>query len=61
MPDLFMPDRTAEEDPLKLYPRVMHPHRRSILAVGKLAMDYMLDRRIGAVLTELLGEEPAAA
>jgi phytanoyl-CoA hydroxylase len=50
---------TAEEiatDPLKLYPRMMHPHR-----VNPLARRYMLHPRIMDVLADLLGEEPIAA
>jgi phytanoyl-CoA hydroxylase len=50
---------TVEEaagDPLKLYPRVMHPHR-----FNDLSMRWMLDPRIAAALTDLFGEEPLAA
>lgn len=49
------------EDPLSFYPRMMHPHRHPETPVGDLSMQYMLDRRVEAVLTELLGEEPVAA
>lgn len=46
----------AAGDPLKLYPRVMHPHR-----FCPEAMRMMLDPRIAAILTDLFGEEPLAA
>jgi phytanoyl-CoA hydroxylase len=55
----FYQHATAEEaggDPLKLYPRVMHPHR-----FDALSMRWMLDARIAATLRDLLGEEPLAA
>ena len=45
-----------ERDPLKLYPRVMHPHR-----FDDLSMSILLDPRIRRVLLDLLGEEPVAA
>jgi ectoine hydroxylase-related dioxygenase (phytanoyl-CoA dioxygenase family) len=48
-------------DPLAFYPRMMHPHRHPKLSVGPLAMRYMLDQRIGAVLAALLEDEPIAA
>ncbi len=47
-------------DPLAFHPRMMHPHRHPGTPVGEVAMKYMLDRRIGRVLAELLGEEPFA-
>lgn len=48
-------------DPLAFYPRMMHPHKHPDKPVGPLAMRYMLDARIKAVLTLLMGEEPYAA
>jgi ectoine hydroxylase-related dioxygenase (phytanoyl-CoA dioxygenase family) len=48
-------------DPLSFYPRMMHPHKHPDKAVGPLAKKYMLDSRIEAVLTELMGERPYAA
>jgi len=42
-------------DPLKRYPRVMHPHR-----FDDLSMRILLDRRIYRVLRDLLDEEPIA-
>jgi ectoine hydroxylase-related dioxygenase (phytanoyl-CoA dioxygenase family) len=48
-------------DPLSFYPRMMHPHKHPDKPVGPLAMRYMLDARIKAVLSDLMGEEPYAA
>ncbi len=50
----------ASSDPLSFYPRMMHPHRHPELAVGPLAMRYMLDRRLYPILRECFGEEPVA-
>lgn len=47
-------------DPLAFYPRMMHPHKHNDLAVGPVAMRYMLDSRIEGILTELMGESPLA-
>lgn len=44
------------KDPLQAYPRMMHPHR-----VSDMAMRYMLDSRIMDRLADLLGEEAVAA
>ncbi|NUR93405.1 MAG: phytanoyl-CoA dioxygenase family protein [Nonomuraea sp.] len=46
----------APYDALRDYPRIMHPH-----LVNDVALRYLLDARIGAVLRDLLGEEPIAA
>lgn len=46
----------ANGDILKLYPRMMHPHR-----VNEVALRYMLDARLATILAELFGEEPLAA
>ncbi|WP_214324508.1 phytanoyl-CoA dioxygenase family protein [Nonomuraea sediminis] len=43
-------------DVLRDYPRVMHPHQ-----VNDVALRYLLDTRIAAILRELLQEEPIAA
>lgn len=51
----------APSDPLAFYPRMMHPHRHPDKIVGPVAMKYMLDARVGAVLAELFGEEAIAA
>lgn len=50
------PPEEAGNDPLKRFPRMMHPHR-----VDELSRRYLLDPRLGAILEELLGEEPLAA
>ncbi|MGI8404127.1 MAG: phytanoyl-CoA dioxygenase family protein [Thermomicrobiales bacterium] len=55
----FFSPKTATEangDPLKMYPRIMHPHR-----FNDVARDYLLDARLEPVLTDLFGEEPLAA
>jgi phytanoyl-CoA hydroxylase len=58
IPGCFEPadPEEADGDILKLYPRMMHPHR-----VNELALRYLLDDRLEAVLTGLFGEEPLAA
>ncbi len=58
IPGFFAP-KTAEEakgDPLRMYPRIMHPHR-----FNDVPLKYLLDRRLELVLTDLFGEEPLAA
>ncbi|WP_028562700.1 phytanoyl-CoA dioxygenase family protein [Paenibacillus pinihumi] len=57
VPGYFEPelDRAAD-DPLKRYPRVMHPHR-----FNDKAMRYMLHQPVLAVLRELYGEPALAA
>jgi len=55
IPGCFAAD-PASPDPLKRYPRMMHPHR-----VSELAMRYMTDDRVFDVLDELFGEEAMAA
>jgi ectoine hydroxylase-related dioxygenase (phytanoyl-CoA dioxygenase family) len=55
----YFAPKTAEEangDPLKMYPRIMHPHR-----INDTARQYLLDSRLEPVLTDLFGEEPLAA
>jgi phytanoyl-CoA hydroxylase len=58
IPGCFEPadPEEADGDILKLYPRIMHPHR-----VNELALRYLLDDRLEAALTGLFGEEPLAA
>lgn len=48
-------------DPLRFYPRMIHPHRHLDKAVGPLSMRYLLDARIGSILRALLDDEPVAA
>src|SRR6476661_6557976 len=48
------PSGYDKSDPLAFYPRMMHPHKHPELPlVGPLAMRYMLDERVGAILREL--------
>jgi ectoine hydroxylase-related dioxygenase (phytanoyl-CoA dioxygenase family) len=59
IPGHFEPRATASSgpgDPLHSYPRVMHPHQ-----VNELALRYLTDARLAAVLERLLGEEVLAA
>ncbi|GAA3401304.1 phytanoyl-CoA dioxygenase family protein [Paenibacillus hodogayensis] len=57
IPGHFMPDLQADaSDPLKRYPRVMHPHR-----FNEAAKSFMLHKPVMDVLRELYGEEPLAA
>ncbi|ANE48193.1 phytanoyl-CoA dioxygenase [Paenibacillus swuensis] len=57
VPGYFEPVLDGEtEDPLKRYPRVMHPHR-----YNETAMRYMLHKPVLAVLEDLYGEEAYAA
>jgi phytanoyl-CoA hydroxylase len=48
--------RQVAADPLQLYPRMLWPHRHN-----ETARRYMLHPRLGAILWDLLGEEPLAA
>ncbi|KAB8137760.1 phytanoyl-CoA dioxygenase family protein [Gracilibacillus oryzae] len=57
IPGHFEPDLQQETvDPLKRYPRVMHPHR-----FNETAKRYMLHPPVMDVLADLYGEEPLAA
>jgi len=57
VPGHFEPDFSAgNDDPLKRYPRVMHPHR-----FNETAKKYMLHPPVMAVLRQLYGEEALAA
>lgn len=47
---------TDEFDPLYRYPRMIHPHR-----YDRLSRDWLLDPRLRAWTTALLGREPLAA
>lgn len=44
-----------DDDPLARFPRFVHPHRRTDLAAGRLALELMLDSRILDVVTALIG------
>jgi hypothetical protein len=50
------PGWETSNDPLKRYPRLMHPHR-----VNDVALRYLLDARLAEILADLFGEEPLAA
>ncbi|BCL83719.1 hypothetical protein ccbrp13_61840 [Ktedonobacteria bacterium brp13] len=58
VPGYFEPvsPEEAENDILKQYPRIMHPHR-----FNEMARRYLLDQRLGSILQDLFGEEPLAA
>ncbi|MDQ8737035.1 phytanoyl-CoA dioxygenase family protein [Paenibacillus sp. LHD-38] len=57
IPGLFEPDLNGStDDPLKRYPRVMHPHR-----FDETAKQYMLHKPVMEVLSDLYGEEALAA
>lgn len=47
---------TDSNDPLKKFPRIVHPHR-----FDKLTLDWLLDNRLRQWTTALLGLEPYAA
>lgn len=51
----------APDDPLAKYPRMMQPHRHPDQPVAPLAQRYGLDARIGAILQQLLEDEPLLA
>jgi len=53
--DLATPEE-AKGDPLRLYPRVIYPHR-----FVPIAMKYMLHPKVMGVIADLLEEEPLAA
>lgn len=54
IPDYWNPDIDST-DPLKRYPRVMHPHRWDAMCRAK-----MLKPEVGKALRQLMGEEPVA-
>jgi ectoine hydroxylase-related dioxygenase (phytanoyl-CoA dioxygenase family) len=57
VPGLFEPELDGKsEDPLKRYPRVMHPHR-----FNETAKKYLLYKPVMDVLSDLYGEEALAA
>jgi len=57
VPGYFEPDLSeASNDPLKRFPRVMHPHR-----FNETAKKYMLHKPVMNVLADLYGEEALAA
>lgn len=57
IPGHFEPDLNTEtNDPLKRYPRVMHPHR-----FNPIAKKYMLHQPVMEILEDLFEEKPLAA
>jgi len=48
----------SQDDPLAFYPRMMMPHLHDELAVGPLALQYMIDPRFRPYLSALLDGEP---
>lgn len=58
VPPFFNPVPLAESggDILKAYPRIVHPHR-----FNDVALRYLLDPRLAAILQDLFDEEPLAA
>jgi hypothetical protein len=47
-------------DPLKFYPRMMHPHNHLDKPVGPISLKYMLHPKLEPILAELFEEEPVA-
>ena len=52
---LAIDDGVPDDDPLARYPRFVHPHRRTDVEAGRLALELMLDSRILNVVTALIG------
>ena len=46
---------TQNDDPLKIYPRLMQPHRRD-----EASLRWLIDERLNTCLTGMLGREPYA-
>ena len=53
-------DRLPADDILARYPRFVHPHRRTDLAMGRLARRWMLDPRIMGRVAAMIGPAFAA-
>ncbi|MCP4869657.1 MAG: phytanoyl-CoA dioxygenase family protein [Proteobacteria bacterium] len=51
----FVGEDSAEDDPLRAFPRMVHMHRWDATSLR-----WMLDERLGRILTVLLGAEPYA-
>ena len=60
VPGLWSPNK-ASADPLDHYPRMMHPHKQPQLPIGPLSMKFALDQKVGAILAELMNDEPIMA
>lgn len=55
----FRPDQ--RDDPLRQYPRMLHPHRHLDREIGRLSLKHMLDPRCDQLLRAVTGEEYIAA
>ena len=53
-----LPPALTPGDPLAAWPRMLHPHAHPELPTHGVCMRWYLDPRIGAILRQLLGEEP---
>jgi len=53
-------DGTGVDDVLSRYPRIVHPHRRTDLEIGRLARRWMLDPRVVGPVVEMVGPVYAA-
>ncbi|OZM76757.1 phytanoyl-CoA dioxygenase family protein [Pseudonocardia sp. MH-G8] len=53
-------DGVPADDVLARYPRIVHPHRRTDLPVGRLARRWMLDPRITGRVADMIGPPLAA-
>jgi phytanoyl-CoA hydroxylase len=49
-----------QADPLRRYPRMIHPHSHPDKIVGPVATKYMLDQRLYVLLKAFFGAEPIA-
>ncbi len=54
-PELLELVGQPDVDPLRIYPRLMQPHRRD-----EVSLHWLIDSRINACLTAILGQEPFA-
>ena len=59
-PALGHDDHLAEDDILRRYPRMVHPHRHPATEAGQIARRLMLDERIFDVVEQLIGPAFAA-
>lgn len=50
----------SPSDPLRFYPRMLHPHNHMDKPVGPLSMKYMLHPKLEPLLSKLFVEEPIA-
>jgi hypothetical protein len=50
----------SPDDPVRFYPRMLHPHKHSDKPVGPLSMKYMLHPKLEQILKALFAAEPVA-